>query len=61
MSNVNVQCITIILAIFIDLPTPMICAKIQPQGILSSGEEDFWRFLLYMGMAAIFVNRPKPF
>ena len=22
-------------------PVPMICAKIQPHGILSSGEEDF--------------------
>ena len=31
----------------------MAYAKIQPQGILRSGEEDFWRFLPYMGMAAI--------
>ena len=23
------------------LPSPMICAKIQPQGIFCSGEEDF--------------------
>ena len=37
-SNVNVK--TIILANLEDL-SPMICAKIQPQGILSSGEEDF--------------------
>ena len=34
----------------------MICAKIQPQGILGSGEEDFSRFLPYMGMAAFLVN-----
>ena len=25
----------------VDLPSPMICAKIQRQGILGSGEEDF--------------------
>ena len=26
---------------FGDLLSPIICAKIQPQGILGSGEEDF--------------------
>ena len=31
----------IILAILVDLPSPMTYAKIQPQGILGSGEEDF--------------------
>ena len=31
----------IILAILADLPSPMTYAKIQPQGILGSGEEDF--------------------
>ena len=35
------QCITIILATLVDLLSPMICAKNQPQGILGSGEEDF--------------------
>ena len=39
----------------------MTYAKIQPQGILGSGEEDFKRFLPYMGMAAILVNGPRPF
>ena len=39
--KVKCQCTTIILAILIDLPSPMIYAKIQPQGILGSGEEDF--------------------
>ena len=34
----------------------MISAKIQPEGILCSGEEDFSWFLPYMGMAAILVN-----
>ena len=42
--KVNCQCTTIILAIFVDLRSPMICAKIQPQGILGSGEEDFKGF-----------------
>ena len=46
----------IILAPLVDLPSPMIYAKIQPQGILGSGEEDFWRFLTYMGMVTILVN-----
>ena len=32
---------TIILAILVDFLSPMICAKIQPQGIFGSGEEDF--------------------
>ena len=39
----------------------MIYAKIQPQGILDSGEEDFLRFLPYMGMADILVNGWQPF
>ena len=38
------QCTTIILATLVDLPSMMICAKIQPQGILGSGEEDFKGF-----------------
>ena len=32
---------TILIAALVDLSFPMICAKIQPQGILDSGEEDF--------------------
>ena len=32
---------TFILAILVDLPSLMTYAKIQPQGILGSGEEDF--------------------
>ena len=38
------QCTTIILATLVDLPFPMFCVKIQPEGILGSGEEDFQRF-----------------
>ena len=34
----------IILKILVDLPSPIICAKIQPQDILGSGEEDFKGF-----------------
>ena len=43
---------------------PMICAKIQPQGTLGSGEEDFLKVFttfVHMGMAAILVNGPQPF
>ena len=32
---------TILLAMLVDLPFPMIPAKVQPQGILGSGGEDF--------------------
>ena len=39
--KVKQQCTTIILATLVDLPSPMICAKILPEGILCSGEEDF--------------------
>ena len=49
---------TIILATLVDLLSLIICAKILPQGVLCSGEEDFERFLPYMGMAAILVNGP---
>ena len=31
----------IIWATLVDLSSPMICAKIQPHGILDSGEEGF--------------------
>ena len=49
---------TIILATLVDPLTSMIYAKIQPQSILGSREEDFKGFLPYMGMAAILVNEP---
>ena len=39
--KVKCQCTTNILAILVDLQPPMIYAKIQPQGILGYGEEDF--------------------
>ena len=59
--KVKRQCTTIILANLVDLPSPMICANIQPQGILGSGEEDFYRFLPYMGMADILIKGPHHF
>ena len=59
--KVKCQCKIFSLATLIDLPFLTVCAKIQPQGILSSGEEDFLRFLPYIGMAAILVNRLQPF
>ena len=39
--KVKRQRTTILLAILVDLLSPMIPAKVQPQGILLSGEEDF--------------------
>ena len=39
--KVKCQRTTILLATLVDLSFPMICAKIQPQGILGSGEEGF--------------------
>ena len=39
--KVKCQCTTIILAILVDLQFPMIYVKIQPQGILGFGEQDF--------------------
>ena len=45
----------------VDLPSPMIPAKVQPKGILGSEGEDFKRYLPYMGVAAILVNGPRPF
>ena len=35
----NLTFTTILLAILVDLPSPMIPAKVQPQGILGSGED----------------------
>ena len=35
---------TIILATLVDLPSPMICAKIEPQGSIGSGEKGFKGF-----------------
>ena len=43
--DLAVKSTTIILAILVDLSSPMICAKIQP----CSGEEDFWRFFNIYG------------
>ena len=39
--KVKRQRTTIFLAMLVDLPSPMIPAKVQPQGILGSGGVDF--------------------
>ena len=41
IKKVKCQRTTILLVILVDLSSRMICAKIQPQGIFCSGEEDF--------------------
>ena len=46
---------------FVELDSPMLHAKFQDNRSLGSGEEDFLRFLTYMGVAAILVIRPAPF
>ena len=38
----------------------MLYTKIQPQSFLSTGEEDFYMFLPYMGIAAILFNDAEP-
>ena len=43
------------------LKHPMLHTKIQGHRPFGSGEEDFLRFLPYMGMAAILVKWPGPF
>ena len=40
---------------FVELESPMLHAKFQDHRTSGSGEEDFLRFLPYMGMAAILV------
>ena len=43
------------------LPYTMLHTKFQGHGSTGSGEEDFLRFLPYMGMAVIMVMWPRPF
>ena len=40
---------------FVELESPILHAKFQDHRTSGSGEEDFLRFLLYMGMAATLV------
>ena len=56
MNGIVIKCLTLI-----DLPCSMNCAKIHPQGILGSVEENFLKFLPYMSMAVILVNGPQLF
>ena len=43
------------------LPYTMLHTKFQGHWFIGSGEEDFLRFLPYMGMAAMLVMWPRPF
>ena len=45
--KVKCQCTTIILATLVDLPSTMICAKIQPQGLFGSREDFLKVFIIY--------------
>ena len=56
--KVKRQCTTIILATLLDLLAPMICAKIQPQGILCSGEDNtrFDNDIVVWDYSVIFVR-----
>ena len=51
----------IIWIIFVVLPYTMLHTKFQGHWSIGSGEEDFLRFLPYMGMAAMLVIWPRPF
>ena len=51
--KVKGQLTVIIWTNLVNLESSMLYTKIQPQSFLGSGEEDFWVFLPYMGMAAI--------
>ena len=47
--------------IMVVLPYTMLHTKCQGHWSIGSGEEDFLRFLPYMGMAAMLVMWPRPF
>ena len=51
----------IISTILVVLTYTMLHTKFQGHRSIGSGEEDFLRFLPYMGMAAILVMWPEPF
>ena len=44
-----------------DLESLMICTKIRSQSFIGSGEEGFYVFLPFMGMAATLFNGAEPF
>ena len=51
----------IIWTILVVLPYTMLYTKFQGHQSIGSGEEDFLRFLPYMGMAVILVMWPNSF
>ena len=46
--------LSIILAILVDLLSPRICAKIRPQGLCGSGEEDLLKVFTIYGYGSYF-------
>ena len=55
--KVQRQCRTIDhFSILVDHLSPIFCAKVRPQGLFGSKEEDFKRFLPYTGVAAILIG-----
>ena len=59
--QVKSQPMTIIWTNLINLESPMLYTKIQPQSILGSGEEDFYVILPYICMVAILFNSVESF
>ena len=51
----------IIWTTLVELPYTMLHTKFEGHRSIGSGEEDFLRFLPYMGMAAMLVMWPRPF
>ena len=51
----------IIWTTLVELPYTMLHTKFQGHRSIGSGEEDFLRFLPYMGMVAMLVMWPRPF
>ena len=51
----------LIWTILVVLTYMMLHTKFQGHGFIGSGEEDFLRFLPYMGMAAMLVMCPNSF
>ena len=51
----------IIWTTLVELPYQMLHTKFQGHRSIGSGEEDFLKFLPYIGMAAMLVMWPRPF
>ena len=58
--KVKCQHRTIILAILVDLLSPIICANIRAQGLFGSGEEDFLKVFTIYGHGSHFDQWTMP-